>query len=181
MSPLAHAPHKRQFVNVPLRTQDGRRVRFYDDLVRDRAVVISFMYTRCNGSCPLTSGKLAQLQETLGDRLGRDLTFLSITLDPDHDRPAELKEYAASYGARNGWIFLTGSREDVEALRRNLGVRDLDPAIDRDRSQHGTVLTFGNDRTGRWAALPALGSVAFLAAAIQRITEPPLTTLSSSR
>jgi protein SCO1 len=161
---------RRTFVNVPLRTQDGARVRFYDDLVRDRAVVISFMYTRCNGSCPVTSGRLATLQDRFADRLGRSLTFLSVTLDPEHDGPAQLREYAAAYGARPGWIFLTGATADIETLRRNLGVRDLDPAIDRDRTQHGTVLTFGNDRTGRWAAMPALGTIPFLASAIQRIT-----------
>jgi protein SCO1 len=172
MPPSTHAPSRRRFVNVPLRTQDGNRVRFYDDLVRDRAVVISFMYTRCSGSCPLTSGKLATLQDRFGERMGRDLTFLSITLDPEHDGPAELRRYAASYDAKPGWLFLTGRRGDIARLRWDLGVRDLDPKVDQDRTQHGTLLTFGNDRTGRWAALPALGSVPFLAAAIQRITGP---------
>jgi len=168
MTPVTR--HKRQFPNTPLRTQDGRRVRFYDDLVRDRAVVISFMYTQCGGTCPLTTGKLAQLQERFEDRLGRDLTFLSITLDPDRDGPGELREYAASYRARPGWLFLTGAAADVRRLRWNLGVRNLDPEVDRDRTQHGTLLTFGNDRTGRWAAMPALGTVPFLASAIRRIT-----------
>jgi hypothetical protein len=148
--------HKRRFVNVPLRTQEGRRVRFYDDLVRDRAVVISFMYTRCNGSCPLTSGKLAQLQARFGDRLGRDLTFLSITLDPDRDGPAELREYAASYSARPGWLFLTGAKADIQALRWNLGVRDLDPAVDRERP-HGPV---GGDAGAGDGAVPGVGDPA---------------------
>jgi protein SCO1 len=161
---------RRRFANVRLRTADGRPVRFYDDLVRDRSVVISFMYTRCNGSCPATTAKLARLQDRFGARMGRDLLFLSITLDPEHDGPAELRKYAATFDAKPGWVFLTGERDDIDALRWSMGIRDLDPAVDRDRSQHGALLTFGNDRTGRWAALPAPSSVPFLASAILRIT-----------
>jgi protein SCO1 len=153
-------------------THDGRRVRFYRDLVRDRTVLVAFMYTRCNGVCPATSGTMARLQARLHQRMGRELLFLSITLDPQHDDPVALRVYARSLAAGPGWLFLTGEPAAIEDIRRSLGVRDLDPEVDLDPSQHASILTFGNDRTGRWAALPSLLRVEYLAAAILRVMGP---------
>jgi protein SCO1 len=163
----------RRFANVVLRTGEGRSVRFYDDLVRGRRVLVAFIYTRCNGTCPATSATMARLQALFGAHVGRDILFLSVTLDPEHDGPPELKRYGAAVGAGPGWLFLTGCARDIDELRRSLGVRDPDPSIDRDRTQHGALLTFGNDRTGRWAALPAALRLDYLAAAIRRVTGLP--------
>ena len=80
----------------------------------------------------------------------------SITLDAVHDTPEVLAEYAGRYGVRAGWIFLTGDYEEIEELRRILGVYDLDPVIDADRTQHAGLLVYGNDVLGRWSSLPSL-------------------------
>jgi len=141
--------------NVPLRTHTGRAVRFYDDLVRDRLVLVSFMYTRCEGSCPLTLRKLLGVQRLLGEKLGKEVFILSITLDPEHDGPRVLREHAARLGARPGWEFLTGRPRDIEVLRRGLGFTDPDPVLDADRTQHVGMILLGNDRRARWSALPA--------------------------
>src|SRR5262245_56223091 len=93
--------------NVELTTQRGEHVRFYDDLVRDRTVVIQFFFTHCEGICPVSTGTMLSLQEELGERLGRDVDFLSITLDPARDTPEVLAEHARAIGARPGWTFLT--------------------------------------------------------------------------
>src|SRR5919202_1078553 len=87
------------FPNVPLVTQDGNVVRFYDDLLKGKSVVINVIYTRCRDRCPLETAKLAQVQRLLGDRMGRDIFFYSITIDPDHDTPAVVSEYAEKYHA----------------------------------------------------------------------------------
>lgn len=155
--------------NVELVTQAGELVRFYDDCVRGRTVVVQFFFTDCQGACPLSTGRLLELQRALGERLGRDITFLSITLDPGHDTPEVLAEHARTVGARPGWIFLTGRPEDILALRRRLGVFDLDPELDRDRNQHAGVLVLGNDAKQRWSMKPATLPVRPLLAALERL------------
>jgi protein SCO1/2 len=142
---------RRHFPNVPLQTHDGRSVRFYDDLVKGRKVIINFTFTSCTGTCPRTAANLARVQDMLGDRIGRDIFIVSLTVDPDHDTPAVLKEYAETFKARAGWTFATGRREDIDAIRRRLGLYDSP-----DITQHMGLLTFGNEPTGKWGATPAL-------------------------
>jgi protein SCO1/2 len=144
-----------RFPNVLLRTHRDDVVRFYDDLLKGKVVVISFMYTRCDGSCPLTIAAVRRLQEALGARAGRDVFLHSITLDPAYDTPTVLRAYAAGVGAGAGWRFLTGAAGDVELIRRYLGFFDPDPRIDADKSQHARMLLMGNDRLDRWVTCPA--------------------------
>src|SRR5262245_5228558 len=113
---------------------------------------------------------LVQVRRQLGDRVGRDVLLLSITLDPERDTPDVLGEYARRLGAGDGWYFLTGRPQDVEALRRALGVTDPDPVIDRDRSQHSGLLVYGNDSVDRWSAIPALLRPELIVRAVQRLT-----------
>src|SRR5262249_29802832 len=120
------------FPKVTLRNQDNKEVSFYEDLVKGKIVVINLMYTRCDGKlCDQGTRNLVELQKALGDRLGREVFIYSITLDPDHDTPEVLKEYAAKYGAK--WTFLTGKNQDITKLRRKLGLFDPDPKVDSDR------------------------------------------------
>jgi len=164
------AKQSRKFSNIWLTTQHGRRVRFYDDLVKDKVVMINLMYTTCTNVCPLNTVQLTKLHHLMKRWMGRDVTLLSITIDPDVDKPATLKQYWEAFGAKPGWLFLTGKFEDVEKLRRELGVYDLDPEIDADKSQHSGVLTIGNDRTDRWLALPIMMHLRQLAMTILRNT-----------
>ncbi len=158
------------FPNILLRTQENRPVRFYDDLVRDRIVIINFMYTTCPLICPGTTVNLGRVHALLGDRVGDDILMLSITLDPKTDTPGVLKRYSDLFGAKKGWLYLTGNYDEIDLLRRRLGVYDLDPVIDADITQHSGIITFGNDRTDRWAALPALMESAEIVEAIYRFT-----------
>jgi protein SCO1/2 len=142
---------RRYFPNVPLQTHDGRAVRFYDDLVKGKKVLINFTFTSCTGTCPRTSANLSRVQELLGDRIGRDIFIISLSIDPEHDTPAVLKEYAGNFNARPGWTFATGRIDDINAIRRRLGLYDS-----ADITQHMGLLTFGNEPEGRWGATPAL-------------------------
>lgn len=143
-----------RFSNITLQTQHGESVRFYDDLVKDRAVVINFVYTTCTKICPGTTAQLAKINDSFGPWIGEAITMLSITIDPDVDDSERLKRYWELFGSKPGWLFLTGDYDEIDGLRRELGVYDLDPVIDADKTQHAGIVTFGNDRTDRWTALP---------------------------
>jgi protein SCO1/2 len=104
----------------------------------------------------LTTANLVQVQAALGERLGREVFMYSITLDPQTDMPAVLKQYAEGYGVKPGWYFLTGQDEEIQSLRRTLGLYDRDPRIDADKTQHTGLIIYGNEATGRWGAVPAL-------------------------
>jgi protein SCO1/2 len=141
---------------VVLRTHEGKAVRFYDDLIKGKIVVINFMYANCTGICPAMTMNLMKVQEALGGRVGRDIFMYSITLKPRQDDAMALRHYVEMHGIKPGWLFLTGSPGDIETLRRKLGFTDPDPVLDRDSSQHIGVVKFGNEAFDRWAACPAL-------------------------
>lgn len=142
---------RRYFPNVPLQTHDGRSVRFYDDLVKGKKVLINFVYTNCTSTCPRTSSNLKRVQEMLGDRIGRDIFINSLTIDPERDTPKVLNAYARTFDARPGWTFATGRVQDIDAIRRRLGLYSSD-----DFTQHLGLVTFGNEPEGKWGATAAL-------------------------
>jgi protein SCO1/2 len=150
------------FPNVPLTTQDGKVVHFYDDLLKGKAVAINLMYTHCNGSCPLETARMAQVQKLLGDRVGKDLHFYSITIEPDRDPPEVLKAYAARYHAQPGWLFLTGKMEDIKLIADKLGLSSLTDKGNKDG--HLPTLMVGNEPTGEWMRNSAVDNPRFLAA-----------------
>ena len=137
---------ERYFPNVPLTTQSGDTVRFFDDLIEGKIVVLNFIYTTCPDTCPLETAQLVKVQEILGDRLGDDVFFYSITIDPDNDTPEVLREYKEQFGAR--WTFLTGKADDIDGLRRKLGL--FIPEIPDDSNNHNVNMIIGNQTTGRW-------------------------------
>jgi protein SCO1/2 len=142
-----------QNANIPLITQDGQIVHFYDDMIKGKIVAVNFIYTSCLFTCPLETARLAQVQRLLGGRVGKDIFFYSISIDPDHDTPAVLKDYMAEFDVGPGWTFLTGKREDIDLLAVRLGLTD-DPSITsgpgRDIDGHTPHLLIGNEPTGQW-------------------------------
>jgi protein SCO1/2 len=155
------------FPNVEFRTQDDRRVRFYDDMVKGKKVLINFMYTECSGTCPRTTSNLVKVQRSFGSRMGRDVFFLSITLTPGRDTPAKLKAYAAEQGCGPGWYFLNGRMDDVDRVRRSLGVYD-----NPDVTQHLGILTYGNEPEAKWGATSTLAGADQIAWSVTRRIDP---------
>lgn len=144
----ASGPGATYFTNTPLVNQDGKTVHFFDDLIKGKSVVVNFIYTECGDSCPLETAKLAQVQKILGDRVGKDIFFYSISIDPKHDTPQTLKSYAKKFHAGPGWFFLTGKKEDIEVIRKKLG-----QAAGPDQNEltdHSTSLVIGDEPTGQW-------------------------------
>ncbi len=136
-------------------------VRFYDDLLKGKSVAINLIYTRCSASCPLETAKLAQLQKIMGDRVGKDIFFYSISIDPKNDTPAALKAYMAKYHVGPGWLFLTGKAEDIELISNKLGLASLTDAASRDG--HMPSLMIGNEPSGQWMRNSAVDNPRFLA------------------
>ena len=145
------------FPNPLLETHTGERVRFYDDVVKgNKAVLFNMMYASCRNICPPNTASLLEVQKILGERMGRDIFFYSLTLQPDVDRPPDLQAYARRYGVGPGWTFLTGKRQDIEAIRRKLGFFDPDPKVDADLMQHTGMVRMGNAALDRWSMMPSL-------------------------
>jgi protein SCO1/2 len=167
--------------NLTVMTQDGKPVRFYDDLVKGKIVIISFIYTSCTDICPLTTARIAQLEAKLGDMVGRDVFLLSMSVDPEHDTPERLKEYAEAFGAGPGWSFVTGKPEDIRAINYKFGDRSL------VLSEHRNEIVLGNDATGEWQRDSVFGDIDRLAMTVRSLDQkwrdqvrPPAQTASTN-
>lgn len=148
------------FPNVVLQDQDGRSLRFYDDMIEGKVVAINFVYTTCTDVCPLDTAQLREVQRLLGDRVGRDVHMYTISINPERDTPADLRRFMRAYDVAPGWTFLTGRREDIDLLQRRLGLRPVD---ERRLREHDTSIIVGNERTGQWIRRSAFESPRILA------------------
>jgi len=139
------------FPNTTLTTHKGERVQFFDDLVKDKVVAINFIYTSCPDACPMETERLLEVQRLLADRMGEDVHFYSISIDPEHDTPEVLAAYVEQWKIGPGWTFLHGSRDEVRALQQKLGVYngELEDIVGR-KQDHKLTLVIGNQRSGRW-------------------------------
>jgi protein SCO1/2 len=158
----ADSPHwgPDYFPNVTLITQDKKPVKFYDDLLKGKKVAIYLMYTTCKYACPLETARLAQVQRYLGDRVGKDIYFYSISIDPTHDTPEVMKSYAEKYHAGPGWLFLTGKAADIELISKKLGL--YSPPDPSNPDGHMPSLMIGNVPEGQWMKNSALDNPRFL-------------------
>lgn len=151
------------FPNLTVQDQDGRQLNFYDDVLHGKIVVISFIYTTCRDICPLVTARLAQVQEKLGDAVGRDVFFVSISVDPERDTPERLKAHADAFGAGAGWKFITGDVEIIRQVRHKLGERS------KSLGEHRNEILIGNDATGEWMHESAFGDLNILALTITKM------------
>jgi protein SCO1/2 len=140
----AQTAAQKYFTDVVLLNQDGEKMRLYSDLLKDKVVVIDFFFATCQGSCLPLNRNLQKLQAALGDHVGKDVHFISVSVDPTADTPARLKEYAKKLDAGRGWYFLTGDKANVDFALRKLG-----GYVD-DKQDHTNVFIIGNERTGLW-------------------------------
>lgn len=164
--------------NLPdtvLTDDSGRQVRFFTDLVKDHAVVISFFYTNCRGTCPGTNIVLSDVREHLAADFGKSVRFIAISVEPEKDDVAAISAYAAQYRAEvtdpdmPEWVFLTGNPEELKALRYKLGYYSIDPVVDADPTQHAATVIIGNHATGRWGMMPVGIGAEQLAGKVRRL------------
>jgi len=165
---------RRHLPNVELITQNNQKVRFYIDLVKDKRVVIQFMFARCKDICPVITHNLAEVQRLLEGRVGSDIFFYSITLSPEEDSPRDLKDFARKHGAGPGWTFLTGKPDDILRLRKSLGFFYNDPKEDADRNNHSGMLVVGTEPLMRWAMCQGGADPKWIATVIRTEVDAPL-------
>jgi protein SCO1/2 len=155
---------RRYFPDVVLTTHEGKRVHFYEDLLKDRIVVLSLMYANCQGVCPTITANLEKVRKILIDQEKRNICFYSLTVKPEEDTPEVLKAYVELHRIGPGWQFLTGRPADVELLRSKLGFVDLNPQVDRsDPASHSGMVRFGNEPQAWWAACQGQANPAWIA------------------
>lgn len=144
VAPHAPSPAEKYFSDVELINQDGQKMRFYTDVLKNKVVVINTFFTTCTSVCPPLNRNLERVQEALGDRLGKDAFLVSISVDPETDTPPRLKEYSRRFHARPGWVFLTGKKENVNWALYKLG------QYVEAKDDHTTIVIIGNEPKGLW-------------------------------
>jgi len=130
-------------------------------------VALELIYTTCKYNCPLETARLVQVQKQLGDHMGKDVFFYSITIEPEHDTPEVLKAYAEKYHVGPGWLFLTGKPDDIKLISKKLGLDKLPNGNDPDG--HTPSLLIGNEATGIWMRNSALDNTKFMALKMQNL------------
>jgi cytochrome oxidase Cu insertion factor (SCO1/SenC/PrrC family) len=143
--------------------QDGNRLSFYSDLVKGRTVAINFIFTTCTTICPPLTATFRRVQQDLGNRAGRDVSLISISVDPVTDVPARLKSFASRFGRGPGWTFVTGDKAEIDSLLRSLG------GYAANKTDHTPSLLIINDRTGYWTRTYGLASPATILKEISNV------------
>lgn len=159
----AQKPAEKYFTDVELINQDGKKVRFYSDVLKGKTVIVNAFFTSCTSVCPPLNRNMEKIQEALGDRAGRDVFLVSMTVDPDTDTPARMKEYAKKFHAGSGWIFLTGKKENLDLALYKLG------QYVENKDDHQTVLIIGNEPTGLWKKAFGMANVAELVQVVESV------------
>jgi protein SCO1/2 len=164
-SDAAGVAARNYFGDTVLVDQNGTGRKFYTDLLRGKIVIINSFFTTCPDVCPMMLHKLEEIQSALGDRVGKDIFIVSISVDPAVDTPARIREFVKPFHPRAGWSFLTGDRENVEQVLRKLGMSV------EDKQDHSTLLLVGNEPTGYWKKLLSLASANDLVRSIEDVAK----------
>lgn len=152
------------FAEVSLLDQTGHSVNLKDDLVADKLVVMSFIYTSCTTVCPVVSGLMKQVHSQLGDRVGEEVQLVSISVDPLRDTPSRLLQYSQNFNAGTGWSWLTGTPRSVDQTLKGLG------AWAADYEAHPPLIMVGDGRSDRWARFYGFTSPETLVAKVNELS-----------
>ena len=152
-------------LDTTLIDQDGRALNLKREVIGSRIVVVDFVYTTCTTVCPLASAMFAELQAQLGERVGRDVVLVTLTVDPVRDTPQKLKAQAAKFGAGAGWRWLTGAPVAVGEVLKGLG------AYTPDFTQHPQMVLVGDGRSGSWTRFSGLPDPKRLAEHVRRLDQ----------
>lgn len=153
------APPK--FADVTVLNQDGKEVKFYSDLVKDKTVAINFIYTNCTTVCPTLTAILRNVQIDLPADLAQNIQFISISIDPINDRPEVLKQYASKFDVDHGWAFVTGRKQDIDTLLKSMG------ASSASKDEHQPLILIGNEKAKAWTRSYGIASSTELGALIK--------------
>ena len=133
------------FTDLEVIDQNGKKQRFYSDVLKGRVVLVSFIFTNCEFACPMLAQKLKQTSAVMAESITDDVWFVSISVDPERDTPEAMKKFAERQGVdESRWIFLTGDKQNLETIVRKLG------QYTPDVEAHTTLMLAGNDKTRHW-------------------------------
>ena len=133
------------FTDLEVIDQNGNKQRFYSDVLKDRVVLVSFIFTNCEYACPMLAQKLKQTRAVMAESIKDDVWFVSISVDPERDTPEAMKNFAEKQGVdESRWIFLTGDKQNLETIVRKLG------QYTPDVEAHTTLMLAGNTKTRHW-------------------------------
>ena len=166
-------PKKLVIPDVQVLDQEGNALHFYTDLVKGKTVAINFIFTNCTTICPPLAATFARVQKEMGDKVGRDVHFISISVDPLTDTPERLKAWGAKFKAGNGWTFVTGNKEEIDRLLDALGA-----SVAR-REDHTPSVIIGNDSKSVWTRTYGLARPSLMVGLIEnviagRVDEPQI-------
>jgi protein SCO1 len=151
--------------DVAVLDQDGNKLHFYSDLIKGKTVAINFIFTNCTTICPPLAATFARLQKEMGDRVGKDVHLISISVDPVTDTPERLKAWGAKFKAGPGWTFVTGEKQEMDKLLNALGA-----AVSK-REDHTPALIIGNDAKGVWTRTYGLAKISQIMGVLQNVIE----------
>src|SRR5215213_7688489 len=159
-------PTKKMVIpDVEVLDQDGNALHFYSDLIKGKTVAINFIFTNCTTICPPLAATFARVQKEMGDKAGKDVHFISISVDPLTDTPERLKAWGAKFKAGVGWTFVTGSKPQMDKLLNALGA-----SVSR-REDHSPAVIVGNDLKGVWTRTYGLAQISQMVALIESVVE----------
>ena len=153
---------KMNIPDIEVLDQNGRKLHFYTDLIKGKTVAINFIFTTCTTICPPLSATFSRVQKDLGERAGRDVHFISVSVDPTNDTPERMKAWGAKFKAGAGWTFVTGDKPAITELLKALGAATSRP------EDHTPSVLIGNDARGTWRRTYGLAKPSQL---VQLITE----------
>jgi cytochrome oxidase Cu insertion factor (SCO1/SenC/PrrC family) len=151
--------------DVAVLDQDGNALHFYTDLIKGKTVAINFIFTNCTTICPPLAATFARLQKEMGDKVGKDVHLISISVDPVTDTPERLKAWGAKFKAGPGWTFVTGEKQEMDKLLNALGA-----AVSK-REDHTPAMIIGNDSKGVWTRTYGLAKISQIMGVIQNVRE----------
>ncbi|HEX7957237.1 MAG TPA: SCO family protein [Pyrinomonadaceae bacterium] len=161
----AQSPAAKYFTDVELIDQDGRKLRFYSDVLKGKTVIVNAFFTTCTSVCPPMNRNMEKIQNALGDRVGKDVFLVSISVDPATDTPPRLKEYSQKFHAKPGWMFLTGKKENVDWALYKVG------QYVEEKQDHMTVIIVGNEATGLWKKMLGMGKAEELVKIVESVAD----------
>jgi len=157
------APTKLLIPDVEVLDQEGNQLHFYSDLIKGKTVAINFIFTNCTTICPPLAATFARVQKEMGDKVGKDVHLISISVDPLTDTPERLKAWGAKFKAGAGWTFVTGNKQEMDTLLNALG------AYVSKREDHTPSVIVGNDLKSVWTRTYGLAKASQMVALIENV------------
>ena len=137
--------------DVELIDQLGISVSLRSLLESEQPVALNFIFTTCTTICPVMTATFSQMRRELGDA-GSDLRMVSISIDPEYDRPEQLKAYSEQFRAGEGWDFLTGDSADIVQVLRSFD------SYAGSKMNHQPITLLKSPYSASWTRIDGLAS-----------------------